>query len=154
MSGFYTPVAKCWCLPRRWPGAVRSRPRQWALRQRRRRDQQHGAERWLLRRRSRTALPWHPLGEPLRSPSVALFHRLSAWPHPSPQQPRLQHGQSCGAGRAWWRGTGPEGNGRRSHLRPLHGQQYRVPRLPHQSCLMAGRDGPFSVLSLTCGDTI
>lgn len=148
-QSFYTLCAKCWYLLHRWPGAVRSRAHQWALRECRRRDQQRGAERWLLCRCSGTTLPRHPSRKPLRSPSVALLHHLSARPHPSSQQPGLQHGQSGGAGRAWWSGTGPEGHGRGPHLRPIHRQQYRIPRLPHQPRLLAGRDGPFPVLTST-----
>lgn len=150
-QSFYTPRAKWWYLLHRRPGPVRSRPHQRALWERRWRDQQRGAERWLLCWRSGTTLPRHPSRKPLRSPSVALLHHLSARPHPSPQQPGLQHGQSGGARRAGRRGTGPEGHGGGPNLRPLHGQQYRIPRLPHQPRLMAGRDGPFPVLSLERG---
>lgn len=145
---FYTSCAKWWRLLHRWPGPVRSRPRQWALRECRRRNQQHGAERRLLCRCSGATVPRHPSRKPLRSPSVALLDHLSARPHPSSQQSGLQHGQSGGAGWARRCGTGPEGDGRRPDLRPLHRQQYGIPRLPHQPRLMAGRDGPFPVLTL------
>ena len=153
---FYTPRAKCCYLLHRWPGPLRSRPHQWALWECRWRVQQCGAERRLLCRCSGTTLPRHPSRQPLWSPSVALLHHFSARPHPSPQQPGLQHGQSRGAGWAGRRGTGPEGHGRRPDLRPLHRQQYGIPWLPHQPRLMAGRNGPFPVLSLVedcCGDT-
>lgn len=148
-QSFYTPCAKrCYLLLRR-PGPVRPRAHQWALRQRRRRDQQRSVERQLLRRRCGTTLPRHTSRKSLRPPSVALLHHLRARPHPSPQQPGLQHGQSGGAG--WTRrcGTGPQGHGRGPDLRPLHGQQYGIPRLPHQPRLVAGRDGPLPVLTLT-----
>lgn len=148
-QSFYTPRAKWRFLLCRRPGPVRSRPRQRALRERRRCDQR--AERRLLRRRGGTALPRHPSGKPLRSPPVALLHRLSARPHSSPQQPELQHGQPGGTGGAGWCGTGSEGHGRRPDLRPLHREQYGIPWLPHQPRLMAGRDGPFPVLSLRHG---
>lgn len=156
-QSFYTPRAKWRFLLCRRPGPVRSRPRQRALRERRRCDQH--AERRLLRRRGGTALPRHPSGKPLRSPPVALLHRLSARPPSSPQQPELQHGQPGGTGGAGWCGTGSEGHGRRPDLRPLHREQYGIPWLPHQPRLMAGRDGPFPVLSLRhgkkkyCGET-
>lgn len=139
--------AKCQYLPHRWPGPVWSRPHQRALRKRGRRDQQHGAERRLLCRRVRAALPRHSSREPLRSPSVAFLYHLSAGSHPTPQQPGLWDGQSGGAGWTRWCGTGPEGNGRRSNVRSFHRQQYGIPRLSHQPRLMAGRDGPLPVLS-------
>lgn len=148
------PCAKCRYLPHRRPGPVRSRAHQQALRERGRREQQHGAERWLLRRRVRAALPRHSRREPLRSPSVALLYHLSAGPHPAPQQPGLWHGQSGGAGRSRWCGTGPEGNGRRSDVRSFHRQQYGIPRLSHQPRLVAGRDGPFPVLSREDGRSL
>lgn len=148
-QSFYTPRAK-WCSPlHRWPGSVRSRPHQRALWECRRCDQH--AERRLLRRCGRTALPRHPSGKPLRSPPVAFLHRLSAWPHSPPQQPELQHGQPSGAGGTRWCGPGSEGHGGRPNLRPLHGEQYGISWLPHQPRLMAGWDGPFPVLSLKCG---
>lgn len=147
-QSFYTPHAKWWCLLHRWPGPVRSGTHQRALWECRGRDQQRSAERRLLCGRSGTAVPRHPSRKSLRSPSVALLHHLSARSHPSPQQSGLQHGQSGGAGRAGRRGTGSEGHGRGPNLRPLHRQQYRIPRLPYQPRLMAGRDGPFPVLSL------
>lgn len=150
-QSFYTFCAKCWYLPHRWPGPVRSWAHQWALRECRRRDQQRSAEQRLLCRCSGTTLPRHPSRKPLWTPSVALLHHFSARPHPAPQQPGLQHGQSGGAGWAWRGGTGPEGHGRGPDVRPLHRQQYRIPRLSHQPCLMAGRDGPFPVLSLDPG---
>lgn len=144
----YAPRPKWWCLLHRWPGPVRSGSHQRALRECRGRDQQCGAERRLLCRRHRPDLPRHPSGEPLRSPSVALLHHLSARPHPAPQQPGLQHGQSGGARGSGRSGAGSEGHGRGPHLRPLYRQQYGIPRLPHQPRLMAGRDGPFPVLNL------
>lgn len=148
------PCSNWWCLLRRRPGPVGSQPHQWALRERWRRDQRRSAERRFLCWRSRTNLPRHPISEPLRPPSVAILHSLSAGPHSSPQQPGLQHGQSGGAGGARRGGTGSEGHGRWPHLRPLYGQQYGISRLPHQPCLMAGWDGPFPVLSLKHGRKI
>lgn len=134
-------------LPHRGPGSLRPRPHQRALRERRGRDQHRGAERRLLCRRDGATVPRRPSRKSLRAPSVALLHRLAPRTHPSPQQPRLQHGRSGGARGARRGGTGPEGHGGRPDVRPLHGQQYGIPRLPHQPRLLAGRDGPFPVLS-------
>ncbi|KAM4774256.1 LIM/homeobox protein Lhx4 isoform 2-T2 [Cyanocitta cristata] len=129
---------------------LRARPQQQGVRLRGGRGGRTVAERRLLHGGHGTDVPGLAGRQPLRPPAVAVLHLVAAGPPALAQRAGLRHGRQPGAGGP--RGAGGEsdaaGHGRGGpHLRHLHGEQRRVPRLSHQPGLLAGRHGSPPFLS-------
>uniref|UniRef100_A0A8B9CJV5 LIM homeobox 4 n=1 Tax=Anser brachyrhynchus TaxID=132585 RepID=A0A8B9CJV5_9AVES len=139
-----TPPSALPLVPGRRPDPLRARPHQQGLRHGRGRGRRTVDERQLLHGRDGTIVPGLAGRQPLRAPPVAVVHLVPAVPPALAQRAGLRHGQRPGAGGT--RGAGGESDAARHgrggpHLRHLHGEQRRVPRLSHQPGLLAGRHG-------------